>query len=110
MTNLTRELNNSHSPLYKWFESKQSPCDDRSIDNHNQEMNRNQIIRPSGQIEDFALLGTAFVYAFRWHLGLLNLNFDQTVASYNLNSTVANQLLSAKVGTTPGRRLYLYIQ
>ena len=93
---LTGELNNPHSPLYKWFESKQSSCGDRLIKSHNQEMNRNQIIRPSGYIKDFALLGTAFVYAFRWHLGLLSDNFNQTVASYNLSSTIAEQLIGAK--------------
>ena len=96
MTSLTRELNNPHSPLYQWFESKQSDCSDRLIKSHNLQMNQAQIIRPSGHIEDFALLGTAFVYAFRWHLDLLNDNFNQTVASYNLNSTVTKQLLSAK--------------
>lgn len=96
MTSLTRELNNRSSPLYQWFESKQSDCGDRLINSHNQKMNRNQIIRPSGQIKDFALLGTGFVYAFRWYLGLLNHSFNQTVASYNLNPTVSNQLLSAK--------------
>lgn len=96
MTSLTRELNNPHSSLYKWFESRQSNCGDRLIKSHNQKMNRTQIIRPSGHIEDFALLGTAFVYAFRWHIGLFNDNFDRTVASYNLNSTIAEQLLSAK--------------
>lgn len=93
---LTGELNNSHSPLYKWFESKQSPCGDRLIENHNLQMSRSQIIRPSGHIKDFALLGTGFVYAFRWYLGLLNDSFSQTVASYNLNPTIAEQLLSAK--------------
>lgn len=96
MTSLTRELNDPHSPLYKWFESKQSPCGDRLIKSHNFQMNKNQIIRPLGHIEDFALLGTAFVYAFRWHLGLLNHSFNQTVASYNLNLTVAGKLLNAK--------------
>ncbi|MEO0015364.1 MAG: hypothetical protein RLZZ535_3753 [Cyanobacteriota bacterium] len=96
MTSLTRELNNPHSLLYQWFESKQSPCGDRLLDSHNLQMSRNQIIRPSGHIKDFTLLGTGFVYAFRWYLGLLNHNFNQTVASYNLNSTIANQLLGAK--------------
>ena len=96
MTSLTRELNNPHSPLSKWFESKQSNCGDRLINSHNQKMSRNQIIRPSGQIKDFALLGTGFVYAFRWYLGLLDRGFDRTVASYNLNSTVAKRLFKAK--------------
>jgi hypothetical protein len=96
MTSLTRELNNPHSPLYQWFESKQSPGGDRLIDSHNLQMNRNQIIRPSGHIKDFALLGTAFVYAFRWYLGLLDRSFNQTVASYNLHSTIVQQLLKAK--------------
>ena len=96
MTSLTRELNNQSSPLYQWFESKQSDCGDRLINSHNQKMNRSQIIRPSGHIKDFALLGTAFVYAFRWYLGLLNHNFNQTVASYNLDLTVAGKLLKAK--------------
>ncbi|MBE9048189.1 hypothetical protein IQ255_28010 [Pleurocapsales cyanobacterium LEGE 10410] len=96
MTSLTRELNNPHSSLYKWFESRQSICCDRLIKSHNQKMDRTQIIRPLGHIEDFALLGTAFVYAFRWHIGLFNDNFNQTVASYNLSSTIAEQLLSAK--------------
>jgi hypothetical protein len=36
------------------------------------------------------------VYAFRWYLGLLHRNFDQTVASYNLPSNIANRLLKAK--------------
>lgn len=96
MTSLTRELFNPHSPLYQWFESKQSSCGDRLIDSHNSQMNKSKIIRPSGQIRDFALLGTAFVYAFRWHLGLLDRSFNQTVASYYLNSTVASKLLKAK--------------
>ena len=96
MTSLTRELFNSHSPLYQWFESKQSDCGDRLIDSHNSQMNKSKIIRPSGHIKDFALLGTAFVYAFRWHLGLLNHSFNQTVASYHLNSIVASKLLKAK--------------
>lgn len=96
MTSLTRELNNPHSPLYRWFESKQSLCGDRLIDSHNLQMNNSQIIKPSGHIKDFALLGTAFVYAFRWHLGLLDRSFNQTVASYNLNLTIANQLIKAK--------------
>lgn len=96
MTSLTRELNNVNSPLYQWFESKQSSCGDLLIDNHNLQMNHNQIIRPSGHIKDFALLGTAFVYAFRWHLGLLDRSFKQTVASYSLNSTVTSKLLKAK--------------
>jgi hypothetical protein len=59
-------------------------------------MNRSNIIKPSEKIKDFALVGTAFVYAFRWHLGLLNRSFDQTVASYNLPLKIANQLLKAK--------------
>ena len=96
MTSLTLELNDPNSPLYKWFESKQSASGDRLIQSHNEKMNRNQILRPSGQIKDFALLGTGFVYAFRWHLGLLTDSFNQTVASYSLNSTIANQLLNAK--------------
>jgi hypothetical protein len=96
MTSLTRELNNPHSPLYRWFESKQSAVSDRLINSHNLQMNKSQIIRPSGHIQDFALLGTGFVYAFRWHLGLLNHSFNQTVASYNLNLTVAGKLLKAK--------------
>ena len=96
MTSLTRELNNPHSSLYKWFESKQSSCSDRLIKSHNQEMNQTRIIRPSGHIFDFALLGTGFVYAFRWYLGFLTNSFNQTVASYNLHSTIAEQLLSAK--------------
>lgn len=93
---LTGELNNPHSLLYRWFESKQSPGGERLIKSHNQEMNQTRIIRPSGHIKDFALLGTSFVYAFRWYLGLLNRSFNQTVASYSLNSTIAEQLLSAK--------------
>ena len=96
MTTLTRELNNTNSPLYKWFKSKQSDCGDRLIQSHNLQMNRNQILRPSGQIKDFALVGTGFVYAFRWHLGLLTDSFNQTVASYNLSSSVASQLMLAK--------------
>lgn len=96
MTSLTRELNDPHSPLYQWFKSKQSDCGDRLIESHNLQMNRNQIIRPSGQIKDFALLGTAFVYAFRWHLGLLIDSFNRTVASYNLSSAIAGKLLNAK--------------
>ena len=96
MTSLTRELNNVHSPLYQWFESKQTSCGDLLIDNHNLQMNQNQIIRPSGHIKDFDLLGTGFVYAFRWHLGLLARSFNQTVASYNLNSPVAGKLLKAR--------------
>ena len=96
MTSLTRELKNPHSPLYQWFESKQSPSGDRLIDGHNLQMSRSQIIKPSGHIKDFALLGTSFVYAFRWYLGLLERNFNQTVASYNLNSSIVKQLLSAK--------------
>ncbi|WP_019503228.1 hypothetical protein [Pleurocapsa sp. PCC 7319] len=96
MTCLTRELKNSDSPLYQWFQSKQSLCANRLISNHNAEMNRNQIIKPSGEIRDFALLGTAFVYAFRWHLGFFESSFDQTIASNHLTATTANQLLSAK--------------
>lgn len=96
MTCLTRELNNPNSPLYRWFESKQSPGGDRLIDSHNLQMDISQIIRPSGEIKDFALVGTAFIYAFRWHLGLLDRSFDETVASYNLSSNIANQLLKAK--------------
>ena len=96
MTTLTKELNDIDSPLYKWFESKQSDCGDRLIQSHNEKMNRNQIIRPPGQIKDFPLLGTSFVYAFRWQMGLLADNFNQTVASYHLNSTIAKQLLNAK--------------
>lgn len=96
MTSLTRELNDPHSPLYKWFESRQSTCGDRLIKSHNQKMDRTRIIRPLGHIEDFALLGTAFVYAFRWHIGLFNDNFNRTVASYNLSSNIADKLLKAK--------------
>ena len=93
---LTEELNNLYSPLYQWFESKQSDCGNRLIKSHNLQMNQAQIIKPSGHIEDFALLGTAFIYAFRWHLGLLNNSFNQTVASYNLDLTIAKQLLMQK--------------
>ncbi|WP_036488106.1 hypothetical protein [Myxosarcina sp. GI1] len=96
MPSLTQELFNSYSPLYKWFQTKQSRCGDRLIENHNLQMEQNQIIRPDGQIKDFALLGTAFVYAFRWHLGLLDCSFDQTVAGQYLDLTTASQLLSAK--------------
>jgi hypothetical protein len=96
MTTLTRELNNPYSFLYQWFESKQSEGGNRLIKNHNEQMNRSNIIKPSGKIKDFALVGTAFVYAFRWHLGLLDGSFNQTVASYNLPLKIANQLLKAK--------------
>lgn len=96
MTTLTRELNNPYSFLYQWFESKQSEGGNRLIKNHNEQMNRSNIIKPSGKIKDFALVGTAFVYAFRWHLGLLDGSFNQTVASYNLPLKIANRLLEAK--------------
>lgn len=59
-------------------------------------MNRSATIRPQGHIKDFALLGTAFVYAFRWHLGLLSRHFSKTPASFSLNSNVTKQLLQAK--------------
>jgi len=96
MTSLTRELNNHDSHIYRWFQSKHSSCAERLLLLHNKEMSRKEIIKPSGKIKDFGLLGTAFVYAFRWHLGLLDHSFDQTVASYNLNSNLEKQLLSAK--------------
>jgi hypothetical protein len=96
MTSLTRELNDPYSPLYQWFESKQSEGGNRLIKNHNEQMDRSQIIRPSKEIKDVALVGTAFVYAFRWHLGLLHRRFKQTVASYNLHSNIASKLLEAK--------------
>lgn len=96
MNCLTFELSNPQSKVYKWFASKQKPSGNRLIKCHNQTMNVSSTIRPEGQIKDLALVGTAFVYAFRWHLGLLSHNFSQTVASYNLNSNVANQLLQAQ--------------
>ncbi len=96
MTSLTRELNNPYSPLYQWFESKQSKGGNRLIKNHNEQMDRTNIIKPSGEIKDFALVGTAFVYAFRWHLGLLHRRFKQTVASYNLDLNIVSKLLKAK--------------
>lgn len=71
MTSLTRELNNPQSPIYQWFDSKQSSSGDHLIRNHNAQMNRNQIIKPQGQIKDFALLGTGFI-----------LNFGRAIVSY----------------------------
>lgn len=96
MTYITRELNNPHSPLSQWFESKMSAAGHRLIKNHNEQMDRANIIKPLGEIQDFALIGTAFVYAFRWHLGLLHQRFDQTVASYNLPDEIFYQLIKAK--------------
>ena len=72
-------------------------------------MNQTQIIRPLGHIKDFALLGTAFVYAFRWHLGLSSDNFNQTVASYNIDLTQSRtRLLNAKTIRRKGCFLLRY--
>jgi hypothetical protein len=59
-------------------------------------MNRNQIIKPKEIIKDFSLLGTSFVYSFRWSLGLLHRGFNQTLPSRYIHPKVASQLLSAK--------------
>lgn len=93
---LTRHLNNPQSLLSQWFAAKQNPSGALLIQNHNQQMNRSAIIRPQGQMKDFALLGTAFVYAFRWHLGLLSRQINKTPASLSLNPNFIKQLLQAK--------------
>lgn len=84
MTSLTSELNNPNGLLYQWFEYKQSIGGDRLIHHHNKQMNRNQIIKPSGKIDDFCLIGTAAIYAFRWHLNILKSNYELLTPSYRL--------------------------
>lgn len=96
MPTLTNELNDRSSPLYRWFESKHNAAGDRLIVNHNQAMSGSHIIRPPGRIEDFGLLGTAFVYAYRWHLGILAGNFHETPANYFLSHVQVNSLFAAK--------------
>jgi hypothetical protein len=103
MTSITRELKNPDSPLSRWFESKMLSSGHRLIENHNQQMDRGQIIRPTGEIKNFSLQGTAFIYAFRWHLGLLHRRFGETPANYNLSSNISNKLLGAK--TTHSRAI-----
>lgn len=69
---LTRELNNLNSPLNLWFEQQSSPKIEMLIAHHNREMARSSKITPQGEIENFGLLGTAFIYGFRWHWHLLD--------------------------------------
>lgn len=68
---LTRELNNQHSPLTQWFEQRFSYKMELLAAHHNREMTRSPKIVPQGEIENFGLLGTAFIYGFRWHWHLL---------------------------------------
>ena len=96
MTCLTYELKNQSSPLYQWFASQSNYSGECLIQSHNCKMDTSPLIRPTGQIKDLALVGTAFIYAFRWHLGLLGRCFAQTAASQRLDFTIANQLLQAQ--------------
>ncbi len=68
---LTGELYNPHSLLARWFEQKSNQTIELLIAHHNREMARSPKITPQGKIENFALLGTAFIYGFRWHWHLL---------------------------------------
>ena len=95
---LTRILNNPLSGLYQWLQNNEPASTNEIIALANQNLQHQKVIRPQGKIEDFGLLGTAAVYAYRWHLNLLAKPkyFSQTIAGRETPKLLANALLRAE--------------